>query len=305
MVNQSPSLLCVQRHVNEYLERNDDQGFNRFKDFDWANLKESVHKSNLTAVHIGAVETAMLVEDHIPGYGSEYTRIFMVHEGRTDEEAWACRQMLHFVFRWLSEEDRHAHTLELWLRHSGMRDEQALTDLMVMEGKKTYSAPHDDPTQLFTYTSLQEKATQMYYTCLMRNIDEPVLQSVLRRLAADEARHCHFFSQLVLDALRNANAQHIQQIKDALQHFSMPLSLMMENYIRKAIQMKRAAEGYDFRDAMEHFTRLINQATDTRTNSRGGAGSANLEDLMQFVQTIMPAPRGKRKTPVRILAPGS
>lgn len=295
MVYDNPALRRLERHVTDYLVRNDDQGFNRFKDFDWKALPDSVASSNLQELHIGAVETAMLVEDHIPGYGSEYTRIFMVHEERTDEDAWACRQMLHFVFRWLSEEDRHAHTLELWLRNSGMRDEQAVTDLMVREGKKPYSAPHDDPTQLFTYTSIQEKATQMYYTCLMRSIDEPILQSVLRHLAADESRHCHFFSQLVLDALRNANAQHIQQIKEALQHFHMPLSMMMDNYIRKAIQMKRAAAGYDFRDAMEHFARLVNQATETRTTGRGGVGSANLQDLMQYVQNIMPAPRPTRK----------
>src|SRR5207249_7010737 len=119
-------------------------GYNRFADFDWAGLPDSVAQSNLCDLHISAVETAMLVEDHIPGYGAEYTRLFNMSEpGRDDAEAWRHRQMLHFVFRWVAEEDRHAHILELWLRHSGRRDPERLMKLMVYEGQKHYHAPHD------------------------------------------------------------------------------------------------------------------------------------------------------------------
>ena len=288
MVEENPVLVRTQEHVEDYLTRNDDIGYNRFKDFAWDTLKDSVAQSNLKDIHISAVETAMIVEDHIPGYGSEYTRIFMVHEGRTDAEAWKCRQMLHFVFRWVAEEDRHGHCLELWLRNCGRRDDQALTDLMVSECKKKYTAPHDDPLQLFTYTSIQEKATQLYYSCLRQSVDEPVLRQVLARLAQDEARHCHFFSQHVLDALAVANQRHVGQFKETLEHFSMPLAMMMDNYIRKAIQMKRAARDYDFREALEHFARLVKQATETRTTSRGGPGSANLQDLLVFTQQLLP-----------------
>jgi len=287
MVDESPALLRLEKHVTDYLRQNDNVGYNRFEDFDWANLKDSVVDSKLTDVHIGAVETAMLVEDHIPGYGQEYTRIFMVHEGRTDEEAWQCRQMLHFVFRWMAEEDRHAHCLELWMRHSGKRDPKALTDLMVFEGKKQYIAPSDNPTQLFTYTAVQEKATQLYYMCLRQSVDEPVLRAVLAKLSQDEARHCHFFSQMVLDALSDATTRQVSEMKETLEQFSMPLASMMDNYIRKAIQMKRAARDYDFRDALEHFAKLVQKVVNARTNSRG----TNLQDLLIFVQGLQPEMR--------------
>ena len=287
-MEESPALIRVEEHVNRYLTGNDHVGYNRFTDFDWAALKDSVNDSGMKDLHVGAVETAMLVEDHIPGYGSEYIRLFMVDESRTDEEAWTCRQMLHFVFRWVAEEDRHAHMLELWLRHSGRRDPKALTDLMVVECKKHYVAPHDNPTQLFTYTALQEKATQLYYSCLRQSVDEPILRAVLAKLSQDEARHCHFFSQMVLDAMQQGSTRHIGQMKETLEHFSMPLAAMMENYKRKAIQMKRAARGYDFKEALEHFSRLVKQVIDSRTTSRGGPGSANLTDLLQFTQQLMP-----------------
>jgi acyl-[acyl-carrier-protein] desaturase len=285
MVTDSPALIRLEEHVNDYLRANDHVGYNRFEDFEWDKLKDSVVESGLKEMHVGAVETAMLVEDHIPGYGAEYQRIFMIHEDRTDEEAWMCRRMLHFVFRWVAEEDRHAHCLELWLRHSGMRDDNVLTELMVKEGKKHYVAPHDNPTQLFTYTAVQEKATQLYYSALRQSVDEPILRTVLAKLSQDEARHCHFFSQLVLDALQEANTRHVCQIKDALQHFSMPLAMMMDNYKRKAIQMRRAARGYDHEEALDHLAKLVKRVIDTRSNARG----TNLQDLLIFIQQMMPS----------------
>jgi acyl-[acyl-carrier-protein] desaturase len=284
MDQDSPALLRLEDHVTAYLAANDHVGYNRFHDFEWEQLKDSVHVAGMSDLHIGAVETAMLVEDHIPGYGSEYQRLFMLEPGQDDGEAWMRRQMLHFVFRWVAEEDRHAHVLELWLRHSGRRDQKALTDLMVMECKKPYRAPHDDPTQLFTYTAIQEKATQLYYTCLRQSVSEPVLRAVLKKLSQDEARHCHFFSQLVLDALHVAGARQIAQMKEALESFTMPLSMLLENYRRKAIMMRKAAAGYDHREAFDHFARLVKRTLEARTTSR----SAGLQDLLLFTQRFVP-----------------
>jgi len=284
VTEDAPTLIRLEQHVTDYLRGYDHVGYNRFTDFEWDKLKDSVVDSNMKDLHIGAVETAMLVEDHIPGYGSEYMRLFMVNEDRTDEEAWYCRQMLHFVFRWVAEEDRHAHCLELWLRHSGKRDEKALTDLMVMECKKPYVVPHEHPNALFTYTSLQEKATQLYYSCLRQSVNEPVLRAVLAKLSQDEARHCNFFSQMVLDALSEGSTKHVAQMKEALEQFSMPLASMMHNYKRKAIQMKHAAGGYDFKDAFDHFARLVKRVMETRSDARG----TNLQDLLLFTQNMMP-----------------
>ncbi len=282
---ESPALLRLEGHVTDYLRANDHIGYNRFTDFEWEQLKDSVHMAEMTDLQIGAVETAMIVEDHIPGYGAEYIRLFMVNEDRSPEEAWKCRQMLHFVFRWVAEEDRHAHCLELWLRHCGRKDAKALTDLMITEGRKTYIAPHENPTQLFTYTSVQEKATQIYYQCLRQRVREPILRAVLAKLAQDEARHCHFFSQMVLDALAEGGNRHIAQIKDSLEHFKMPLSEMMHNYRRKAIQMKHAAGGYNHLEALDHFARLVRKVMETRTTARG----TNLQDLLTFTQNLSAA----------------
>ncbi|MBI3910873.1 MAG: acyl-ACP desaturase [Armatimonadetes bacterium] len=277
-------LQSLQCHVEDYLRAYDSLGYNRFLDFDWQALPDSLARSGITELHLAAVETAMVVEDHIPGYASEYQRLFHVEGSRTDEEAWMRRQTLHFVFRWVAEEDRHAHVLELYLRHSGRRDAAALTALMIREGQKSYRAPHEIPSQLFAYTALQEKATQLYYSCLRQAVDEPVLRQVLLRLSQDEARHCGFFSHLVLDALHDGDLGTIALLKEALHSFRMPLSDMIENYKRKAIQMMRAAGGYDYREAFDYFRRLVKRVAEARTSARG----SGLIELMTLAQALAP-----------------
>jgi acyl-[acyl-carrier-protein] desaturase len=283
-----PSLVNAEARIREYLQANDSVGYNRYLDFDWEKLPDSLAKSNVQEVHLNAVETAMLVEDHIPGYGSEYQRLFTMDAERTDDEAWRCRQMLHFVFRWVAEEDRHAHILELWMRHSGRREPEQLSRLMVYEGAKHYQAPHEIPSQLFTYTALQEKATQLYYTSLRQAIDEPILRSALARLSQDEARHAAFFSSLVTDALEHGNQATLVQMKEALAGFQMPLADMLDNYRRKAIQMMRAANGYDYREAYDYFARLLKRVAESRTNARG----TNLADLLSYTRQLSPTTAG-------------
>jgi acyl-[acyl-carrier-protein] desaturase len=274
----------LQECVSQYLRRNDAVGYNRFEDFAWNGLPDSIHNSELGELQLRAVETALLVEDHIPSYASEYLRLFSVDSSRTDEEAWVNRQMLHFVFRWVAEEDRHAHVLELYLRHSGQRDPQSLTQLLVTEGKKPYTAPHELPAALFAYTALQEKATQLFYSCLRQAVREPVLREILRHLAADEARHCNFFSQVVLDILREGRPRTLALIRDALEQFEMPLAHTLSAYKRKAILMARAADGYDYRHAFEHFARLVKQVLAARVTARG----TQLTDLLQLAQQLAP-----------------
>ena len=274
----------LQEHVDQYLRQNDAIGYSRYTDFDWTGLPASIHDSGLKELQLGAVETALLVEDHIPGYASEYLRLFSVDASRSDEEAWANRQMLHFVFRWIAEEDRHAHLLELYLCHSGQRDPAALTHLLVTEGKKPYTAPHEAAPALFAYTAIQEKATQLFYSCLRHAVQEPVLRQILGNLAADEARHCRFFSQNVLDVLREGKPKTLALIREALQEFEMPLAHTLAQYKRKAILMARAADGYDYRHAFAHFARLLKQTLASRLSARG----TQLQDLLLLTQQLGP-----------------
>jgi rubrerythrin len=213
----------------------------------------------LTPHQLEAVKTAFLIEDHIPGYATEYFRIFPVDASVPAEQAAWNRELQHFIFRWCAEEDRHAHVLELYIEKTGQVSSEALLNERIKEGKKAYRAPHDDHFQLFTYTLLQEKATQIFYMSLRKHIEDPLLKEILLKLAQDEARHCHFFTEVVRLQLKARKSAAIPLLQETVERFRMPLSDMLENYKRRSIIMKHAAGGYHHGSAFDYFKKVIEQ----------------------------------------------
>src|SRR5688572_28640652 len=140
MLDNTPSQQA-RALVRRYLERFETAGFNRFTGFDWSAVRGEL----LSEEQVAALKTAMLVEDHIPGYSSAYHRMFALDPGLPAEELAFRRQMLHFVFRWSFDEDRHAHTLENYLRATGRVDAESLDREMLAAVVKPYAAPHADP----------------------------------------------------------------------------------------------------------------------------------------------------------------
>lgn len=270
--------------LKRFLTVSDDIAWNRYTDFDWSAVN-CTQPHPLSAVQIAATKTALMVEDHIPGFATEYMRLFPVDESVSPEQVWKNRQTLHFIMRWISEEDRHAHVLELYLRETNAVDQEELTQEMVHEGVKHYSVPHEDPSQLMVYTTLQEKATQLFYACLGRAIDEPVLESVLKKLAQDESRHCGFFTDVVRSELQVRGDVFLGSIKESMEQFSMPLYDMLDSYKRQAINMIRTAKGYDAREAFIHMARIIERYVESRTDSR----SHTFEDMLRQIHALVPA----------------
>jgi len=279
-----PTEMIV-RVLNRYLQTADRVTWSRFDEFDWDSLAESEEVARLTVAELSAVRTSLLVEDHIPGYVTEYFRFFRVDESVSPEVAWRNRQILHFVFNWGAEEDRHAHVLELYLRSSGHVEDPSLTAEMVHEGTKPFQSPHDEASLIFTYAMLQEKATQLFYQKLYSAVEHaPILRRVLRRLFQDEARHCSFFSELVLMDLQHNGLRIIPRLREAVDAFQMPLAGMLENYKRQAIAMRRAAKGYDHREAFSQLDAVIHRYAYAASNSK----SSPVEDLYTAVRNIAP-----------------
>ncbi|OGH59651.1 MAG: hypothetical protein A3G34_07470 [Candidatus Lindowbacteria bacterium RIFCSPLOWO2_12_FULL_62_27] len=273
--------------IHRYLKTSDTKAWSRFDDaFDWPNLSKSEEIQRLTDVQLAAVRTSLMIEDHIPGYATEYFRLFPVDDTVPKDAAWRNRNMLHFVFQWCAEEDRHAHVFETYLRATGRVDQEDLTREMIHEGAKKYHAPSDHFSLLFTYTMLQEKATQLYYQMLYRSVEEaPVLREVLKRLFQDEARHCSYFSDLVLLDLRSQGDELVAKIKTALDSFAMPMADLLDNYKRQAITMIRAARGYDHRSAFSQLDEIIRRYTESSARS----AAYPLEDFFTAVPNFNPS----------------
>ncbi|MBI2361961.1 MAG: acyl-ACP desaturase [Elusimicrobia bacterium] len=258
--------------VRRYLERFETLGWNRFKDFDFASAQGGL----LTDEQFDALKTSMLVEDHIPGYANAYLGLFRLDPDLPADELFVRRHMLHFVFKWCSDEDRHAQTLETYIRATGRITPEALEAEMLKAGANEYKAPHLDPMQMAVYTVIQEKATQVFYSCLREAVADPVLKQVLDALSKDEARHCGFFSDLLRMYLAAPGGVDYSRIKEAVVDFKMPLYGVLDNYKRRSIVMMRAAKGYHFRDAFSQIARAVGKYADAPEGSR----SVTLEDLL-------------------------
>lgn len=228
--------------VSSFNQIADDNNWNRFTSLPWEQLKPEL----LTEGQKGAVVFVSYVEDHLPGYFQEYQKLFPIEEAKTTPEAIHNRELFRFIVRWGYEEDKHAQVLSLYQNKSGIEpSEEVLEERMILENMKSFSIGFSKPIQVFTYTLLQEKATQMYYQSLARKVEEPVLAKLLNYLTKDEARHYSFFCQVVEGFLKNSEEDVLELIEEVIFSYKMPLHNTMSDYRRKAILMAREAPEYD------------------------------------------------------------
>ncbi|WP_405181454.1 acyl-ACP desaturase [Nocardia sp. NBC_01377] len=221
-----------------------------------------------------AVEFITLIEDHLPGYFEVYHRYFPVDDTVDAPTFVHNRELYHFTVRWALEEDTHARALTRYQRASGMAERDALRTALAVEGRRPFDLPYEHPVQFFAYALVQEKATQMYYQQLRDVVGDPVLATVLSRLARDEARHFSFMADVVGRYLRVHGDAVVEPIRDVVAHFRMPLADTMRGYWRWALKIADVAE-YDHTEAYEHLVKVIDRAVDARTD--------RVDELVRFI----------------------
>jgi len=132
---------------------------------------------------------------------------------------------MDFVHVWTSEEDAHSLLLEVYMLLGQNGDPKARAALrkQILRAGLLAGDTLTDPLQALVYTSIQERATQVYYQNLARAAEpeDPGLADVLRRLAKDETLHYSFYRDAVklhLDADPNC----VYPVADILLRFEMP-----------------------------------------------------------------------------------
>ncbi len=127
----------------------------------------------------------LLTEEGLP----HFHRLIAVHMG--EHSVWGRWNNL-----WTAEEDRHGCVLRDYSRDAGIFDMVALERLQYDYLEAGFNPDWGrDPYKLLAYTSLQEKATQRAHGNLARLAApiEPQLQTILSRVAGDEAKHHLFY----------------------------------------------------------------------------------------------------------------
>ena len=248
--------------LHDYLRRADRMGWSPYDLVEHHNVQAIARTDRLTEMQVSAVKTVLFVEDHLPGYMAEYLRI-MTDPGMTDPQQIVNRKVLHFTCRWVGEEDRHAHVLEMYLTRSGLVTPGDLEMQMLRERQTAYSFPYDHNNQLvegFIYLALQEKATHLYYRALSRDIQEPLLKSILNRMGADEASHGAFFYNMLIESFRGDLDALSRKVSAVAADFKMPVQNNLLNYRRQLLGMMRAAPSYKHPDVFADMMNAIDRA---------------------------------------------
>lgn len=257
-----PPAGAIDSVLYDYLRRADRMGWSPYDLVDHEQVRSIARPERLSEGQIAAVKTVLFVEDHLPGYLSEYLRI-MTDPGLPDGQQIVSRNVLHFTFRWVGEEDRHAHVLEMYLTRLGLVKPGELQLDMLRERQAAYAFPYDHNNQLiegFIYLALQEKATHLYYRALGRDVEEPLLKSILARMGADEASHGTFFYNLLIESFRGDLDALSRRVSAVAQDFKMPVQNNLLNYRRQLLGMMRAAPSYRHPDVFADMMRAVDRA---------------------------------------------
>lgn len=257
-----PDPGAIDTVLYDYLRRADRMGWSPYDLVDQKAMESIARPQRLSETQVAAVKTVLFVEDHLPGYLSEYLRI-MTNPDLSDPQQIVSRKVLHFTFRWVGEEDRHAHVLEMYLTRSGLMKQQQIEQEMLRERKTAYIFPYDQNNQLtegFIYLALQEKATHLYYRALARDVDEPLLKSILLRMGADEASHGKFFYELLIETFRGDLDALSRKISAVAQDFKMPVQNNLQNYRRQLLGMMRAAPTYRHPQVLADMMQAVERA---------------------------------------------
>jgi acyl-[acyl-carrier-protein] desaturase len=179
----------------------------------------------LSALAYAAVETALLTEANLPWYTA------VLYEGLKNSSA----PLEEFVRVWTAEEDQHSTLLEtyLLLTDNGDHAQRGRARKAVLAGG--WSHDLQNPFEAMVYTTIQELATQAFYThtATACEREDPLLAEALRRIAKDETRHYAFYRDVV-KAYLEREPDYVLPLVQVMMRFQMPGHVMADFQERSA-----------------------------------------------------------------------
>lgn len=126
---------------------------------------------------------------------------------------------------WTAEEDRHGNAIRDYCRLTGILHMPALERLQFSYLRNGFKRRHrQDPYTLFVYTTFQERATQIAHARTAEAVEsyDLTLNSILLRIAGDEARHFAFYRRVFAEILNRDPNGALEAMAIAMQAFDMP-----------------------------------------------------------------------------------
>jgi acyl-[acyl-carrier-protein] desaturase len=231
--------------------------------------------SKVCDVARSALIVNLLTEDNLPSYHHEIALIF----GRDD--AWG-----EWVHRWTAEEGRHAMAMRDYMLVKRMVDPVALERFRMKHMSAGYvSANSGELMDSLAYVSFQELATRVSHRNTGKFTNDPMCESLLTRIAADENLHMIFYRNLLDAALQISPDQAMVAILKVVKNFEMP-GAGIPGFQRKAVEM--AVEGiYDLRQHKDEVLAPVLRFWKVfELEGLSNEGEAARTELAEFMDTL-------------------
>jgi acyl-[acyl-carrier-protein] desaturase len=198
------------------------------RSFDWRSFRTDHSRAMNTML-----EGFFGVEQYVPDYVAKLVTLVRRSHGRSQ-----------FQIRWGAEEEKHISAWLNTLMFSRFRSPQWLDEYQEVLRDNDWKLPWDDILHMLFYTLIQERATEITYlrTAIiaaghsdvreLRNDADPVLESVCRTIAADEAAHYTFFNEASRLMFYYFPAEALDALVDVIKYFAMPAGDIIPNFAR-------------------------------------------------------------------------
>jgi hypothetical protein len=227
--------------------------------------------SKVTPALLSAIKAAALVEYNAPDYVSYLKRVFAGSDAAT----------LASIEQWGREEAQHGRALGRWAE---MADPSFDLEKAFARFRKGYTPAHFAEGQLGSVRGSRrgemiarcvvESGTSSYYSAIRDATEEPLLQEIAGRIAADEYRHYKLFYDL-LNAQPEPDLKFWEKLKIAVGRVreSDDDELAYAFYCANVAPEEEALKPYD----RKTYTRLASQASMTLYSRR------HIQKLVQMV----------------------
>lgn len=148
-----------------------------------------------------ALEIFLVTKDNLAGYHREFVEHFIL------EDWWGM-----WIGRWTAEETLHQIALRECLVVTREIDPVANENVRVEHVMKGYRAETYSQIERLVFMAFYERAYAVYSRNLQAQIDEPVLNGLMGRIATDEERHEEFFHNLVAHCLETHREETVEAI---------------------------------------------------------------------------------------------
>jgi acyl-[acyl-carrier-protein] desaturase len=195
----------------------------------------SVEQSPVDGVARTALVVNLLTEDNLPSYH----RALSDTVGR--DSAWG-----EWVHRWTAEEGRHSIAMRDYLLVTRSVDPVALERERMDHMSRGFEGQAEGHVlTTMAYVSFQELATRISHRNTGKHTEDPGLDRLLQRIAADENLHMLMYRNTMQAAFDLAPDAAMRAVLDVVTHFQMPGN-EVEGFTRRSVQIALAGI-YDLR----------------------------------------------------------